>query len=91
MKPLWHVTGTMHYMDDSGWRSIKCDVVVAANDDDYAIDEAIKATCRPTVVYDSNTEDLTVVELSGDLLADYERQQAERFSQQYSEMLFNVD
>ena len=88
MKALWHVTGTLHYMDDSGWRTIKCDVVVAASEDGYAIDEAIKATC-PTVAYDANTEDLAVVEASGDVLAEYERQQAELYSQQYSDLLWH--
>ena len=90
MKPIWHVTGALRYMDDSGWHAIKCDVGVAGGDDDYAIDEAIKATC-PTIAYDSNTEDLHVVELTGAALAEYERQQAERCSRQYGMPLFPVE
>ena len=89
MKPIWHVTGRYHYLDDFGWHHVDCDVVVAASDHHYAIDEAIRAMA-PVQPHSENTELLVVVKLTGDKLALYEAEQAYHFQQLYSNPLFPI-
>ncbi len=88
MKTLYHVTGTFRFADRYGSHAVKLDQVVTADGEDLAITTAINNTGVPFEAYLEDDEAVICDELTGERLEEYERLQAERYSQQYCESLF---
>lgn len=89
---LYHVTGHYafgndilgHYVDE---HSISLDVLVLANDEQAAIDKAIQQSMAIVPEW-GDDEDVKVIVAEGDAMTEYERRQAEMYSQQYGIPLF---
>lgn len=88
MKTLYHVHGTFRFGDRHGSHAVALDQVVTAADEDLAITTAINNSGVPFEAYLEDDEAVICEQLTGERLEDYERLQAERYSQQYCESLF---